>query len=261
VKGIYCEKPISTSMGAAFRMKAACEKHGSRLFIGHQRRVSSVYRAMKRIIDEGVIGEIYLIRGSCAGDFLSDGTHTIDSMMFLTGDRDVKWLLSQIYRGRKATLDELAVNRFKYCGARYGHNVEEGAMVVIELDNGVRLEAQTGTMWIPERGYQDIEVFGTKGRIWRAGDSADPPIRINTDGIWKPFGHDITDDSLENAHEGIAEAILTGSRHPMDIETAIKGFELVMAVYESARLNARLEMPLKQMEYPLDVMLRDGQID
>jgi hypothetical protein len=34
-----------------------------------------------------------------------------------------------------------------------------------------------------------------------------------------------------------------------------------MAVYESVRTHAKLELPLKQMEFPLDVMLSEGIID
>lgn len=35
---------------------------------------------------------------------------------------------------------------------------------------------------------------------------------------------------------------------------ALRGFEVVMAFYESARLDARLELPLKQERYPLALM-------
>ena len=262
VKGLYCEKPIAMSLGAALKMQKACADAGIKLVIGHQRRVSAPYRAMRQLIDEGVLGEVYLIRGSCPGDFLTDGTHLVDSILYLCGDRKAKWLLSQIYQGRKATDEELAVNRFKYCGTRYGHSVEEGAMAVIEMEDGLRVELMTGTMWVPGRGYQDVEVFGTKGRLLRAGDGAKPGLKLDTGHGYKAYPFEQEDDSgLEEAHRLMAHVINQGGDHPMDIAYAIQGFELVMAVYESARIRERIDLPLKQMEFPLEIMLRDGQIE
>jgi hypothetical protein len=46
----------------------------------------------------------------------------------------------------------------------------------------------------------------------------------------------------------------------MAIGTAIRGFELVMAVYEAARLNGRVVLPLTQTAFPLDEMLAEGTI-
>ncbi len=260
-RGIYCEKPISISMGSALRMQKACEDAGVSLVIGHQRRMSSPYLKMRELIAGGAIGEVTLIRGSCAGDFLSDGTHLIDSIMFLNGDQAVRWVLGQLYRGRKATTEELVRNRFQYCGTRYGHNVEEGAISVFEFENGVRAETQTGTVWVPARGYQDIEVFGTKGRLLRAGDGANPALMMENGDGWKAVNFENVQDGLVSAHREFADSIHTGKVHPMGIGNAISGFEVVMAIYESARLHAKLEIPLKQMEYPLDVMLREGGIN
>lgn len=260
-KGIYCEKPIAISMGSALRMQKACEGAGVSLVIGHQRRMSSPYLKMRELISGGAIGKATLIRGSCAGDFLSDGTHLIDSMMFLNEDRAVRWVLGQVYRGRKATPEELARNRFQYCGTRYGHNVEEGAISVFEFENGVRAETQTGTVWIPARGYQDIEVFGTGGRLLRAGDGASPAVLMDNGNGWKPVEIENDQDGLLTAHKEFANSIHTGKVHPMGIGNAIKGFEVVMAIYESARLHAKLEIPLKQMDFPLDVMLNEGKIN
>ena len=258
VKAVYCEKPITMSMGGALKMQKACRDNGTCLVIGHQRRVSSVYRKMKEIIDSGDLGEIYLMRGSCGGDFLTDGTHTIDSLMFLNDDRPVKWVVSQVYRGRKATDEEKKADRYIFNGTRYGHNIEEGAVAMFEFSNGIRGETQTGTARIMERGYQDIEIFGSRGRLWRPGDQADPPLLLNTDGEFRPVDFEPVNDSLANAHQLTADWVLGGEQPSLGIDTALKGFELVMAIYESARTHSKLELPLGQMEYPLDIALRDG---
>lgn len=261
VRGIYCEKPISMNLGAARRMARFCADGGIPLVIGHQRRVSSPYRRMRQVIASGEIGEVTLMRGSCPGDFLSDGTHTVDSLLYLNGDCPIRWALAQIYRGRKATAEQLAANPWLYCGTRYGHNVEEGAIATFAFENGVRAEVQTGTMWQPALGYQNIEVFGTRGRLLRAGDGADPAVQINTDGRWRAVPPDgPEDDGLIEAHRLFAETVLRGREHPMGIDTAMQGFEAVMAVYESARRNERIDFPVGQEEFPLDLMLAEKTI-
>jgi predicted dehydrogenase len=260
VKGIYCEKPIAMNMKEARAMQDACKAKGIPLVVGHQRRLSEPYTTMRKAIDDGLIGDVYLMRGICAGDFLSDGTHTVDSLMYLNGDSPVEWVLGQIYRGPHASEEEQQKNKFAYVGKRFGHNVERGAMSSFQLANGVRCETISGDqMLMPGRWYQDIEVFGSKGRIWRNNDGCEPPVRINTCGEWKelPLISNWDGDSgLIHAHKMFADTVRTGAAHGLSMDVAMIGFEIVMSVYESARLNARIIPPLTQGSFPLDLMLQ-----
>jgi UDP-N-acetyl-2-amino-2-deoxyglucuronate dehydrogenase len=274
VRGIYCEKPMAVSMLEAKTMVESCRSGNVQLMIGHQRRLTPVYRTMKRLMDEGAIGDVYLIRGTCAGDFLSDGTHTVDSIRYLLDDATPEWLLSSVFRlpmGTPLWADHV------FTGRRYGHSIESGAQAVLEFPGKIRAEILTGSLWFPNRGYQDIEVFGTKGRIWRAGDSAKPDILIQDEkaGGFRevPVDRPEADESLldggghganiaERNHvvEGFADMIQDGSHHPMDGFNAIKTHEIVMAIYESARIHDRILFPLKQDRFPLDIMLENGEI-
>ena len=267
-KGVYCEKPVAVNMREAKLMRAAAAKKNIPLVIGHQRRVSAPYITMRKAVTNGLIGEVYLIRGICAGDFLSDGTHTIDSMLYLNGDCGVEWALGQIYRGPKASAEEQAANRYAYTGNRFGHNTERGAISSFGLSNGVRCETISGDqLLMPGRWYQDIEIFGSAGRLWRNNDQSEPALRINsanTGGEWAelPVSGGLEGDpyGLLNAHKLFAETVSCGANnppHPMSIENAMPGFETVMAIYESARLNARIQFPLKQEEFPLDLIIKE----
>jgi len=259
-KGVYCEKPIAVNMRDAKIMRDAAAKKGVPLVIGHQRRMSAPYMTMKKAVDDGLIGDVYLMRGICAGDFLSDGTHTIDSLTYLNGDCGVKWVLGQIYRGAFASEEEQKANKYAYNGKRFGHNTERGAISSFQLSNGVRCETVTGDqMLMPGRWYQDIEIFGSKGRLWRNNDQSAPPVMINTAGEWveQPLIEDDVNYGLPAAHRLFADTVLNGAKHPMSMENAMKGFEVVMAVYESARLNARIELPLMQEEFPLDLIIKE----
>ena len=49
-------------------------------------------------------------------------------------------------------------------------------------------------------------------------------------------------------------------REVIQLNLGKEGFEVVMAVYESARLSARVVPPVKQERFPLDLMIADGRL-
>lgn len=256
VKGIYCEKPIALSLEETNRMKEACLKNGSQIIIGHQRKVSTPYLSLKKLIDEGAVGDVYLVRGFCAGDCLSDGTHTIDSVLSIMNAKPVS-IVSQITRDYDPSSPSSMT--------RYGHPVETGSMSVIQLDNDVRFELFTGDMRIrdwqkpfPGWNYQDIEVLGTKGRLWRCGDDSNPPVNIWNEktGGWKaaPLCEDVG-DIFQHVFRTFADTISNGTSHPMSLANTEMVQQTLMGVYESARLGKRLHFPITQMKFPLQLMI------
>ena len=120
------------------------------------------------------------------------------------------------------------------------------------------------------RAYQDYEVFGTEGRVWRTGDRSRPNVFIQdrgggtwragmddwmykpvqaeqgTGGEWRPVepGPLFGDSAVAEGYRRFARMILEGAEHPMSGEMALRGFDVVMAVYESARLGRKVRLPL-----------------
>lgn len=285
VKGIYCEKPMAVNMADARMMVEACKAARIPFIVGHQRRMSAAFRTMRRLIAEGAVGDVYLIRGACPGDILNDVAHTVDNIRFLNGDDDVKWVFGQINRNL-GVVDP--VHMPGRPGWRYGHPVETGSMATFEFANGVRAEMLSGDLRVtayhapyPGWAYQDIEVLGTKGRLWRNGDHADPPLRIwDENGGWRPVSADPlpywpdklieVDDPAVLAHcppvdhayilDEFARCIHEGGEHTLDAANVMKGLEVLMAVLESARLRKKIELPLRQDRYPLEIMIEEGQL-
>ena len=97
VRGIVCEKPMASNLGEAQQMLQAAEEHGAVLLVNHQRRTRHDLTEMRRLAQDGAIGEVEVLRTSSAGDILTDGTHAIDSLRFLAGDADVEWVLGQVH--------------------------------------------------------------------------------------------------------------------------------------------------------------------
>ena len=55
---VLCEKPIAASVAAADRMVAVCRQQGVLLAMDFQQRLSPSTQAMRRLLDDGVIGEL-----------------------------------------------------------------------------------------------------------------------------------------------------------------------------------------------------------
>ncbi len=264
-RAISCEKPMAVGLGEARSMVDACRENGVALIVNHQRRLSAPLVAMRRLIEEGAIGDVYLIRASCPGDVLGDGTHAVDSVRHLAGDADVKWVLGQVYRDKPDESQPKSMTTKPSGGYRYGYPIETGAIATFEFAGGARAELYCGAARIPGRAYQDYEVLGTKGRLWRAGDSADPPLVMQDEsgGGWRPV--DVGDvggqfDPMTESYRLLARTLREGASHPLSGDSALKGHEVLMAIYESGRTNARIELPLEQDAFPLQLMIDSGQV-
>jgi predicted dehydrogenase len=215
---------------------------------------------MRRQMESGALGQIELIRASCAGDVLTDGTHLIDTVRHLNGDNEVEWVFGQVTR----QLDKTGESGF-----RYGHPMETGAMAILQFENGVRAEIFTGSMQQNGRFYQAYEVIGTEGRLHRNGDSSTPPLLIGDAqaGGWRAVPFDSSDDLTITSSDmeteifrRFADMIFDGAAHPMSGDSGFKNQEIVMAIYESARLRARVDLPLQQDRFPLELMIEAGEL-
>ena len=71
-KHIYCEKPLALSAEDALAMLEAVERAGVRTMVGFNYLKSPATLAARRLIEEGVLGEIRHFRGSFHEDILAD---------------------------------------------------------------------------------------------------------------------------------------------------------------------------------------------
>ena len=62
-------------------------------------------------------------------------------------------------------------------------------------------------------------------------------------------------NAMKTSYDFFAQTIRTGAPHPMNARVALRGLEIIMAIYESARIHRRIEMPLQQERFPLELMI------
>src|SRR5688572_19625349 len=90
---IYIEKPIATSLQDADAMTAAVEKNNVRTAVAHHARLAPVILHLKKLLDDGLIGELLEIRSrgkedSRAGgeDLMILGVHCLYLMRYFAGE-------------------------------------------------------------------------------------------------------------------------------------------------------------------------------
>jgi len=96
---VLCEKPLSVDLESADHMLKSCRDAGVHLPISHQFRFAPILGQVKKLIEDGHIGELRSIRGVGKGrppgfELMEMGVHYFDEMEFFLGN--IGWVLSQI---------------------------------------------------------------------------------------------------------------------------------------------------------------------
>ena len=110
---IYCEKPFAISLAEADEMLAYCAEHQVRIAVAHQSRYIEPFQTVRRMIEQGEIGQVLSLHGrgkedhrGGGEDMLVLGTHIFDLMRFLVGDP--AWVSAHITcDGRPAALRDV----------------------------------------------------------------------------------------------------------------------------------------------------------
>ncbi|HEU5324117.1 MAG TPA: Gfo/Idh/MocA family oxidoreductase, partial [Methylomirabilota bacterium] len=67
-KHVFVDKPFTLSVADGRRATEACRRAGVVLAVGHQRRRQAASRAIKRLLDDGVLGRVAQIEGNFSVD-------------------------------------------------------------------------------------------------------------------------------------------------------------------------------------------------
>ncbi len=157
VAGIYCEKPLATTLADADRMLAAVEKNGTKLCVNHGRRWDPFWRQAQSIIDDGRIGSLTRIGAHLGGEramLFRNGTHLIDTVCMFAG-AEPAWLIGSMEEGHE--------DRTEYRGDG-GHDpkTDPGASAYLHFSNGVRAHIEISQKTLVNL---ELDLLCEKGRI------------------------------------------------------------------------------------------------
>lgn len=134
-KYVFCEKPLTPTAEAAARIMEAEMAGGKKLVtVGFMRRFDASYREMKKILDDGEIGEALMVhcahRNPTVPDFYTwdmaindTAIHEIDTMRWLLGEEFVS---ARVDKPKKTSL-------------RFEH-LQDPLVLILTSESGVRVD-------------------------------------------------------------------------------------------------------------------------
>lgn len=180
---VLCEKPMARTAQEAAVMAEAARKSGKMLMINFNQRFQPDCRALKRVIDEGLLGEIYYVRTlwhrqrgvpwwyplangreSCGGGALIDlGVHVLDRALWFCGYPGAVQVMG-------AGFSHIARKEAPAHGLER-FDLEDMGVAMIRLDSGAMLELEAS--WAANRESEEIttRIYGTRGGALLKTDS------------------------------------------------------------------------------------------
>ena len=238
VKAILCEKPMAVSLGQADAMLEACQKHNVKLAIGHHHRFSALNTEARRRIAAGAIGQPTLVHSRSGGGLTNNGTHAIDRMRYWLGDPTAEWVIGQVERRtdryeRAEPIEDLCAGIVCFAGGTRG---------IVESDTpegdggnvGSFIYGTDGALKISDALY----IQNAEGAGWR---------KLDAPGDTNQFAELLGWLNGQNEHRNEA-------KHGRAV------VEIMMAIYESARIRGLVRLPLTTQASPLVMMIENGTL-
>jgi predicted dehydrogenase len=276
-KHIICEKPLAMHKEQAFTMWKAAQKANVIHMISHNYRFAPAIQYAKKLIDDGVIGDIYHVRAQYLQDWLMDadfplvwrlkkdicgsGTlgdlmaHSIDLARFLVGEiKEVTGMMETFIKQRpvegEQKMADVDVDDAVAALAKF----ENGAFGVFEASrfgkghrNGNRLEingSKGSLRWDMENMntlqlYLDNDVFGMQGfRTIHCTESVHPYA-----GAYWPAGHGIGyEHTFINLMHAFMQGISTNVNPSPSFEDGYRNQVVLDAIAKSASKGARIKV-------------------
>jgi UDP-N-acetyl-2-amino-2-deoxyglucuronate dehydrogenase len=251
---VMTEKPMATRWTDGLAMVRACDKAGVRLFVVKQNRRNPTLQLLKRAVDQGRFGRIYVVnvnvfwtrpqayydsaawRGTWefdGGAFMNQASHYVDLLDWIAGP--VESVMA--YTGTLARNIE----------------VEDTGVAALKWRNGAMGSINVTMLTYPKNLEGSITILGEKGSVRVSGVAVneithwefaepDPMDQTITDASYQTtsvygFGHPLYYDNVINTLRGEAEPETDGRE-------GLKSLELLIALYLSARDGKRINLPL-----------------
>lgn len=180
-KHVFLDKPMAITIEGCDKILEALSHSTGKLMIGFNMRFMSLYQTMKKIIDDGMIGDVRAIwvrhfvgRG---GRFYYQDWHRnskyTNSLLLQKGSHDIDMIhmLGGSYTNKVSAFGSLDFynDSEHFDGDGLSHlteeeiNVEDNNVVIMELENGIKA-SYLQNHFTPD--YQrNYTVIGTKGRL------------------------------------------------------------------------------------------------
>jgi predicted dehydrogenase len=260
---VYCEKPMTWNLADGDTIVDLARTKGRKVAVAHQGVYLPRVQGVKRMLEEGRIGQVQSIhahgkqdRRGGGEDMITLGTHLFNMMRFFAGD--VRWMTAHVTaEGR-----ELEPAHVRDPSEPVGPVAGDCINAYYAFDSGVSgffdsRKDQAG----PNQRY-GMEIIGSEASLSLRGGSGSelmlyphPVFRPAADEqTWVPvtdlpdnelgLGNHLAIDDLIDAAEADREPISSAA-------AAVAALEMILGTYESQITGARVEMPMSNRQHPL----------
>jgi myo-inositol 2-dehydrogenase/D-chiro-inositol 1-dehydrogenase len=241
-KPVFCEKPLATTAEACLRLVEAEIASGRHLVqVGFQRRYDKGYRALKKAIDDGVVGAPLMVHcahrnPSVPAAYVSDMAivdtfiHEIDVLRWLVND---DYVSAQVLVPRNtkhthaklndpiivllATKGGVRIDGEVFVNCRYGYDIrcevvgEEGVASLSEPESVVlRRDARLSTTIMQDWKLRFIDSYDAELQDWVGAAKAG---KVNGPNAWDGYFAAVTADAcLKAMHTDEVAPIVTPPR-------------------------------------------------
>jgi predicted dehydrogenase len=250
VAAVICEKPMAIGLTSADAMIEACRANGTKLIVGHQRRFTAGWEKTRDLVGEGAIGRPLMVECCVASGFANWGTHVIDGARFVLGDPAAEWVMGAVQR----------------ITDRYERDVpiEDCCMALVQLESEIQLLIQSdlrlkgataggflirGSEGMLETNERCVRLLNATTGGWRE--------HVLADGAGYGIGGQVHADQIVE----LTRWLEGGPEHRGSAAKARVTLEITMALYESARRNKVIRLPLEEGGYPLEHMIASGELE
>lgn len=255
-KHVYCEKPLACTYADAQKMLEAYKASGKKMTSGTQWRYNTAPMAMKKMYENGELGDVFYIRSSQlrprrlpaygvytskelngGGVLMDGGPHSIDLPMWLTNNFDVASV-------RGVTFDKMKdYPEGNDLGPWDPDNfdVEDTAMAMITMKNGAMFYVETA--WVSNMLQEApgivASISGTKAGVDMVGPGFETVVRVTkmvdgkltTETIEPEEKYDMWEYDMDKWIEAILE-----DKAPATLpEEAAVTVRVIEAIYESQK--------------------------
>jgi len=250
VKGIICEKPMAIGMGRADAMVDVCEANDVKLAISHQRRFTPGWEKARELIENDAIGTPLRADLRVKEGLANWGTHSIDGARYILGDPIAEWVMGAVER---------RTNKYERNTA-----IEDACMGLIHFGGSLQFFIQSD-LWDRDCDAGKFFIRGTEGML-HVTETVLKMFNAETQG-WKSIDLGLKEgDQAIGGNTNAAQTreliewIEGGPESRGSGRIARDTVEVMMAMYQSARRNMVITLPLKEKDYPLELMINEGKL-
>lgn len=252
---VMTEKPMATRWNDGLRMVKACDEANVRLFVVKQNRRNSTLQLLKRAVDEGRFGKIYMVnlnvfwsrpqeyydsakwRGTWeldGGAFMNQASHYVDLLDWIVGPIDRVQAMTATL-ARDIEVEDTGVLNVRWRSGALGSMAVTMLTWPKNLEGSITILGEKGSVRVGGLAVNEIQ-------HWQFADEADYDVRVReanyeTTSVYG-FGHPLY-------YKNVVEVLRGRAEPETDGREGLKSLEVLIAAYLSARDGKTVALPLE----------------